>query len=219
MILAAMNASPSSCSSPIGDRIASRAVDVTADQIGLSSEYVFPGDSGRQARLGRLIYHSGLIFHSNDPRLVDLDTAFGRVYSRRSKCWFDFQLNGQGSNADMRVVDAPKFAATYSALPPNFPIIPGFELIDAYPAQLDGFLLVGIWNAKNAGGRSKIVAFNSGKYLELAEITARLGGISALPDLHTNGYHIRVIGENANHGAVLLQLTWEAEPTLKSQQR
>lgn len=75
------------------------------------------------------------------------------------------------------------------------PTVSGYRFVAATPVHRDGMTWVGVWNAEDRAERSQIIAFGPERFLVLATLPVRLGGVSNLPDLHTNGAHLTLIGE------------------------
>lgn len=202
------------CSAHFGEPVAITAAPLTVEMLG-GSYRAHPGwpDPG-EARVDRLRYSWGLMLRSDDPRFTDFDLSPGAVHSRSSGCWFSW-TSIQGKSGIAGISDAHIESSGYvtdfvPARPAVTPDIVGYSFVAADGnVHRDGYTWIGVWNAKGLTERSQVVAFDGKRFLILATLPVRLGAISQLPDLHTQGYHLTLIGEGKlGQKVAWMRLVW-----------
>jgi len=90
---------------------------------------------------------------------------------------------------------------------------PGYRFVAANAIHREDFTWIGLWNAQGSAERSRIVAFNGERHQVLATLPIRFGAIAQLPDLHSQAYHLTLIGEGKPGRPVpWMRLIWLGGP-------
>ncbi|WP_307088424.1 hypothetical protein [Sphingomonas faeni] len=164
--------------------------------------------------MDQLRYSWALMLHSSDPRFTDFDLSPGAVHSRTSGCWFSWtsiqEKSGIVGTSNARIGNSGYVNDFVPARPAVTPNIVGYRFVAADGnVYRDGYTSVGVWNAEDLTERSLVVAFDGKRFLILATLPVRLGAISQLPDLHTQAYHLTLIGEGKRGQKVAwMRLVW-----------
>lgn len=210
------SAMAASCPAPLGEMVEITSTPLLVEALGGNFEAGPNQEGAGEPIVGELQYRGGLMLHSHDPRFADFDLSPGFIHSRSSGCWFHWDMAYADGNV-VRISNGRIGSSGYTEgfLPPSpkaTPSLPGYRFAAAGNVHRDGFTWIGVWNAEGARERSRVVAFNDESHRVLAELPIRLGAIGQLPDIHSEAYHISLVGEGKPGRPVpWLQLTWPAK--------
>jgi hypothetical protein len=219
MVAAATVAPP--CPAPIGEPVTITSTPLSVETLGggyhTDTGWPAPGE----AHIGQLRYDWGLMLRSDDTRFANFDLSPGPVHSRSSGCWFRWDSTygktsvGRGVTgiSNGRIGTSGYRDGYVPPRPDTTPTIPGYRFVAANAIHREDFTWVGLWNAQGSAERSRIVAFNAERHQVLATLPIRFGAIAQLPDLHSQAYHLTLIGEGKPGRPVpWMRLIWLGGP-------
>lgn len=211
-VIAALLATPS-CSAPVGTPVAVTFASLPPEALGGTYALTKTRDAPGEPRVGQLRYDWALLLRSDDPRFADFDLSPGKVHSRKSGCWFDWDetyLEGKVvAIANGRIGVSGYVEGYVPPQPEKIPSLPGYDFVAADSVRRQGHSWIGVWNAKGVVKQSKIVAFGNEQSVVLATLPVRIGAIARLPDLHSQAYHLTLVGEGSPGTSVpWMRLIW-----------
>lgn len=192
--------SPAICTASVGDPVAIKSTPLAVEELGGSTRADPSWPAPGERRIDQVRYDWGLMLQSADPRFANFDLSPGGVHSSSSGCWFQWDSayanGGVESVSNGRIGPSGYREGYVPPVPEVTPTIPGYRFVAADGnVNRDGYKWIGVWNAEGAPEQSRIVAFDGERHLILASLPVRFGAIAQLPDLHSQAYHLTLIGE------------------------